>query len=33
MKKSFKLINKEFPYDEDEIEKLIIEVIKKMIML
>lgn len=29
MKKSFKLINKEFPYDEDEIEKLIIEVIKK----
>ena len=24
MKKSFKLINKEFPYDEDEIEKLII---------
>ena len=30
MKRSFKLINMEFPFnDEDEIEKLIIEVIKK----
>ena len=29
MKKSFKLINKEFPYSEEDIESLIIKVIKK----
>ena len=29
MQKSFKLINKEFPYSEEEIESLIIKVIKK----
>ena len=29
MQKSFKLINKEFPYSEEDIESLIVKVIKK----